>query len=174
MLTIRTYEAADWDAIERIHDTARKMELKLAGLEEAFLPLKVAAEREELFEYPGLYVAELDGQVVGFTACTEEELAWLYVDPAQMRKGIGRSLSEYAFKMFPDIHHIEALRGNEPARRLYESLGFAVTDIESGQMPGNEAFSVEVYVLRRYRRIGGVSAAISRNTRSVACPSSLS
>ena len=87
MMTIREYTESDWEAIERIHDRARKIELKLAGLEDAFLPLSVAAGREGLFDYPGLFVAEQDGEVVGFAACTEDELAWLYVDPAHLRKG---------------------------------------------------------------------------------------
>ena len=91
MVTIRKYAPDDWSSIERIHDEARKIELKLAGLEEAFLPLSIAAQREDLFEYPGIFVAEMEENVVGFAACTEDELAWLYVDPAYMRKGIGRA-----------------------------------------------------------------------------------
>ena len=63
MLKIRTYEEKDWDAIRRAHDAARQQELALAGLPEAFLPLSVAAEREDLFGYDGLFVAELDGAV---------------------------------------------------------------------------------------------------------------
>lgn len=149
-LNIRTYKETDWAAIERIHDCARILELKLAGLEEAFLPLKIAAEREGLLEYPGLFVAEVnETEVVGFAACSEEELAWLYVDPAHMRKGIGRRLSEYAMQCFPEIHYIEVLKGNEPARMLYESLGFAVVKFETGQMPGNESIAVEVYSMEK-------------------------
>lgn len=149
MIKIRNYTQCDWNAIERIHDSARRIELKLAGLEEAFLPLRIAAGQEGLFDYPGLFVAEQDGEVVGFAACTEEELAWLYVDPANMRKGIGRMLSEHALSMFPEIRYIEALKGNEPALTLYKSLGFQLTGIEKGRMPGNEAFAVEVYDLQR-------------------------
>ena len=149
MVTIRKYAPDDWSSIERIHDEARKIELKLAGLEEAFLPLSIAAQREDLFEYPGIFVAEMEENVVGFAACTEDELAWLYVDPAYMRKGIGRALAEYALAAFPDICHIEALTGNEPAKALYESLGFKVVSIEKGQMPGNEEFTVEVYSFER-------------------------
>lgn len=149
MLTIRSYASSDWEAIEAIHDQARMIELQLAGLEAAFLPLKIAAEREDLFDYPGLYVAEQDGRIVGFTACNEEELAWLYVDPACFRQGIGKALSEYAFVQFPSICSIEALKGNEPARKLYESLGFHVAQIVSGKMPGNEAFAVQVYCLEK-------------------------
>ena len=149
MINIRKYEMSDWDAIERVHDRARKVELHLAGLDEAFLPLKIAAEREDLFDYPGLFVAEMEGEVVGFAACNEEELAWVYVLPEHFRKGVGRALSKYALEAFPGIDSIEALKGNEPARGLYESLGFEVKGIIHGRMPGNEAFQVDVYDLKR-------------------------
>ena len=148
-LIIRAYEKNDWSAIKKIHDSARPIELQLANLEEAFLPLEIAAEREGLLDYPGLFVAELEGKAAGFAACSAEELAWVYVDPAQMRKGIGRRLSEYAMRQFPGIRFVEALKGNEPARKLYESLGFAVVGTETGRMPGNEAFTVEVYSMER-------------------------
>lgn len=149
MLIIREYQESDRNFIEKIHDNARKIELRLAGLSSAFLPFKIAAEREGLFQYPGLFVALQDDEIVGFVACASDELAWLYVEPTQMRKGIGRSLSQYALSAFPDIHHIEVLKGNEPARALYESLGFKIVATESGAMPGNEEFAVEVYILQR-------------------------
>ena len=149
MAAIRKYCPSDWDAIQWIHDASRQNELKLAGLESAFLPLEVAAEREGLFNYPGIFVAEEEGIVVGFVACTEDELTWLYVDPAYTRRGIGRKLTEYALQQFPGIRYIEALVGNEPARALYESFGFELTGTESGKMPGNEEFSVKVYLLER-------------------------
>lgn len=126
-LQIRTYEETDWSAIEAVHDRARKIELHLAGLEEAFLPLAIAAKREGLLDYPGLYV-----------------------DPAYRRRGVGRKLSEYALEKHPQIDTIETLKGNESARKLYESLGFQVEGVERGQMPGNEAFHVEVYCLCRH------------------------
>ena len=148
-MRIREYRPTDWERIADIHDRARKAELALAGLEEAFLPLEIAAEREALFEYPGLFVAEEAGTVVGFTACTEEELAWLYVDPDLFRRGIGRALTEFVLERYPSVCSIEALVGNEPARRLYESAGFSLTGIGHGWMPGNESFRVSVYILER-------------------------
>lgn len=149
MVSIRQYEKSDWAAIERLHDNARKIELALAGLENAFLPLSIAAEREGLFEYPGLFIASLDGGPVGFTACSEEELAWLYVEPTQFGKGIASKLVQYVLGAFPDIRCIEVLKGNEPAVALYKKFGFEVVAIEKGVMPGNEKFSVEVYKLQR-------------------------
>lgn len=150
-IIIRPYTKMDWAAIERIHDSARKIELNLSNLSNAFLPLAIAAERENLMDYNGLYVAEINSQVVGFTACTDKELAWLYVAPEYMRKGIGRKLALFVLATFPTIKFIEVLKGNEPAKRLYESIGFHVVSIESGRMPGNEDFFVDVYCMQKIK-----------------------
>ena len=146
MITIRGYETRDWERIQAIHDEARRRELALAGLEAAFLPLAVAAEREGLFDYQ-LAVAELDGAVAGFVAYTEEELAWLYVDPAMGRRGVGRALARHALERADRPMSVEVLQGNEPALALYRSLGFRDVETVTGHMPGNEAFSVTVHCL---------------------------
>jgi len=149
MLIIRPYRPEDFPGIERVHDRARRVELRYAGLEDAFLPLRIAAEREDLFAYPGLFVAELGGEIAGFAACTQEELAWLYVDPAHARKGVGRALAEHALQRFPGIRRVEVLSGNAPAKALYARLGFVTAATERGRMPGNEAFSVQVDCMER-------------------------
>lgn len=149
MLAIRPYRPEDFPGIERVHDRARRVELRYAGLEDAFLPLRIAAEREDLFAYPGLFVAELGGEIAGFAACTQEELAWLYVDPAHFRKGFGRALAEHALQRFPGIRRVEVLSGNAPAQALYARLGFVTAATERGRMPGNEAFSVQVDCMER-------------------------
>lgn len=149
MLAIRPYRPEDFPGIERVHDRARRVELRYAGLEDAFLPLRIAAEREDLFAYPGLFVAELGGEIAGFAACTQEELAWLYVDPAHFRKGVGSALAEHALQRFPGIRRVEVLSGNAPAKALYARLGFVTAATERGRMPGNEAFSVQVDCMER-------------------------
>lgn len=149
MLVIRPYRPEDFPGLERVHDRARRVELRYAGLEDAFLPLRIAAEREDLFAYPGLFVAELGGEIAGFAACTQEELAWLYVDPAHFRKGVGRALAEHALQRFPGIRRVEVLSGNAPAKALYARLGFVTAATERGRMPGNEAFSVQVDCMER-------------------------
>lgn len=146
-LSIRDYQGLDWPRLQAIHDAARMDELRLAGLEDAFLPLSIAAEREGLFEYT-LRVAELNGTPVGFTAFTEDELAWLYVDPAFAHRGVGCALVEDALSRMERPASIEVLAGNEPALRLYQRCGFQKEKIVSGKMPGNEGFAVSCHVLR--------------------------
>lgn len=147
-LLIRPYAPGDWDSIAAAHDAARKIELHLAGLDQAFLPLSIAAEREGLFDYD-VAVAELDGQVVGFSACTEEELAWLYVNPGHHRQGIGSALIRHGLETHPAICALEVLEGNLPARACYEKHGFHLDHLGYGRMPGNEEFRVTVYCMSR-------------------------
>ena len=148
-IKIRPYISSDYGCICKIHDDSRKIELSLASLDDAFLPFSFAAEREDFFGYLHIDVAVVDGNVVAFSAYNHEELAWLYVSPKWMRKGIARKLVERALLIEPKIKYIEALRGNEPARNLYESFGFRVKEIVKGSMPGNESFIVEVYSMHR-------------------------
>lgn len=148
-IKIRPYISLDYNYICDIHDAARKAELSLASLDTAFLPFSVASERENFFEYPHIDVAAADNIVAAFSAYTDDELAWLYVSPNMMRKGIGRKLVARALDIEPGIKHIEVLYGNEPARKLYESMGFYVQKIEEGVMPGNETYHVKVYSMCR-------------------------
>lgn len=148
-LEIRPYRPSDKGRLGAIHDAARKAELCLAGLEDAFLPFSQAAEREDFFQYPHIEVAVADGQVQGVIAYTDEEIAWLYVAPWMARRGIGRALIRRALESEPGIGAIEVLWGNEPAKKLYESFGFYVREVEEGVMPGNETFHVRVWCMSR-------------------------
>lgn len=148
-IIIRDYMPRDWESLVDIHDSARKMELALAGLEAAFVPLEEAAENEGLFEY-SLRVAVIHGEVVGFSAFTDEELAWLYVHPKHMRSGIGKALIQDALDHADNRPlTIEVLQGNAPALSLYESMGFLTTEMVTGAMPGNEAFQVTVHHMEK-------------------------
>ena len=148
-ISIRPYEVSDYNEICLIHDAARKIELSLASLDDAFLPFTIASEREDFFEYPYIDVAIMDGRIVAFSAYTKEELAWLYVSADKMRQKIGSAMVERALQKAPDINAIEVLVGNEPAKKLYESFGFSVRNIAGGVMPGNESFPVRVYCMAR-------------------------
>lgn len=145
-MKVRRYQKNDWHRICEIHDLARMDELRGARLEHAFLPLEVAAERENLFDYD-ILVADKDGLVLGFVAYNQDELTWLYVDPACYRTGIGGLLARSVLAERPEGLCIEVLQGNEAALDFYKSIGFVESKIVSGWMPGNEKFPVTVHCL---------------------------
>jgi ribosomal protein S18 acetylase RimI-like enzyme len=148
-VTVRAYAPKDWPRLMQIHDEARKIELKLAGLDGAFVPLEQAAVNENLFDYM-VFVACISETVVGFTAYSQSELSWLYVDPAYMRQGVASALVRHVVQHTKRPLELEVLTGNEPALRLYEACGFRRIETQSGRMPGNESFLVTVHVLRYF------------------------
>lgn len=147
-INIRPFIQKDFQRLCQIHDPARQEELDLANLSEAFIPLSIAADREGLFDYQ-ILVAEMEGFVVGFVAFTDDELAWLYVDREYSRHGIGTSLVNVVLKKMHEPISIEVLEGNLPALSFYKKFGFEIVNTETGQMPGNEEFSVTVHILRK-------------------------
>ncbi|TVU92961.1 GNAT family N-acetyltransferase [Lactobacillus gasseri] len=142
---MRKFQETDFDDLCVIHDQARKQELKAANLEAAFKPLKIAAIEEDLFSY-NIYVAAIDEKIVAFVAFSDDELVWLYVDPSFQKQGIGSKLIEFSLTKMKRPAYLEVLTGN-PAKSLYLHKGFKFLQHESGKMPGNETFHVEVDLL---------------------------
>lgn len=148
-ILIRNYQPQDWSRIEQIHDSARIIELNLAGLEDAFVPLAQAAVGEGLFDYK-VCVALIQNDLAGFLAYSEDEIAWLYVCPRLMRQGVAKSLVAHALKnIVVRPIKVEVLVGNAPAMRFYESMGFKTSELCSGAMPGNDSFQVTVHCMER-------------------------
>ena len=146
-MKIRAYTNEDWLRVCAIHDVARKDELAAAHLEAAFLTLEQTAENEGFHEYE-IRVAEIEGTVVGFVAFTQDELSWLYVDPLFYGEGVGTALINEALSQAGPSLSAEVLVGNEAAIAVYRKAGFLEVGRASGQMPGNEQFTVEVVELR--------------------------
>ena len=64
--------------------------------------------------------------MVGFAGIDDPYLAWLYVDPAYYRRGIGRALLEHCLeRLGPDAWAI-ACGNNTPALDLYLGEGFVI------------------------------------------------
>lgn len=147
-VTIRPYEQSDFDRLCEIHDAARRDELSYSNLDDAFIPMREAAENEGLFDYTLAVALKADG-IVGFVAYCEDELAWLYVDPKFYRQGIARKLTQYVIEATEEPLSLEVLEGNDPAYRFYQKMGFEPVAREGGVMVGNEDFDVTVNVLQR-------------------------
>jgi GNAT superfamily N-acetyltransferase len=113
---------------------------------EAFLDLAATYEGEGLFD-DEVGVAELDGQVAGFIAVSEDEVTWTYVHPDLYRRGVGRALLRHVLGRATRPLELTVLHGNEPARKLYESEGFVLQETRTGALAGSEAFAATGHIL---------------------------
>lgn len=75
-----------------------------------------------------MYVAELDGKIIGFGHAVPGEIVATFVDPAYVRQGVGTVLMKYGLKKAnvkaPGTIRIESTLN---ARKFYETFGFKVT-----------------------------------------------
>jgi ribosomal-protein-alanine acetyltransferase len=99
--------------------------------------LSPGASQWEPASYLGyrLLVAEVSGRVVGFLAwravCSEEaEILNMAVDPDYRRHGVALALFGAARGEFSGDWYLEVRESNQPARKLYEKLGF----VEAGRI----------------------------------------
>lgn len=145
---VRPYAPSDWDAVVSIHDAARLDELRSSVGVEAFKDLESTYESEELFAGE-VWVAELDGQVAGFLALSDDEVTWTYVHPRHYRRGVGTALLRHVTEASTTRLELTVLDGNEPARRLYEAAGFVVEETRTGPLVGNEAFTATGHIMFR-------------------------
>jgi ribosomal protein S18 acetylase RimI-like enzyme len=123
MITYREYQENDWKTICQIHDRARPDELVGSCDPRGFIPIEEDEEVEDL-KRNKKFVACEDDKVVGFVGVDEDYLAWLYVDPAHYRKGIGRELLRIGIREIGQGAWTVVLDGNKKAIALYESEGF--------------------------------------------------
>jgi len=123
MITYRTYEDKDWQAICQIHDRARPDELKGSCDPRGFIPIEQDKEVEDL-KRSKKFVACEGETVVGFVGVDEDYLAWLYVAPSHYGKGIGRELLRIGIREIGEGAWTIVLDGNKSAIKLYESEGF--------------------------------------------------
>lgn len=79
-----------------------------------------------------VWVAELDGVIVGFLAVTADRLDHLYVRPGYYRRGIGDRLLTKAKEISPRRLRLFTFQRNGRARAFYEARGFVAVDFNEG------------------------------------------
>lgn len=134
-LVIRAYLPADWAAICRVHDRSRPDELRGSYDARAFIPLAEDPEGQYINTCV-VFVAQWGEEVVGFAGVDDPYLAWLYVDPAHYRRGIGRALLKHCLDLLGKDAWTQACGNNEAAIGLYLSEGFVIESRFTGENAG--------------------------------------
>src|SRR5690349_11885300 len=90
--------------------------------------------RRHVFEGDGhtVWVAEADGELLGFALCTSTFLDGLYVHPGRTGQGIGSLLLDVVDATHPDGYELWVFESNLGARRLYESRGLVEVERTDG------------------------------------------
>jgi GNAT superfamily N-acetyltransferase len=88
--------------------------------------------RDELVPGHEIWVAEVEGRVVGFAALSGDLLGHLYVHPDAQRRGVGSALFDVVKRERPDGARLWVFQRNEDARRFYEGHGCRLVELTDG------------------------------------------
>jgi GNAT superfamily N-acetyltransferase len=148
-IEIRRALQADWAKMIALHRRAAVHERRLTGIDADDSDIADAQHR-----FRGELRVAVDGpgqRLLGFVSWTGTEVAWLYVEPAAFRRGIGTMLMQHALDEIGFVAHIRVLVGNMPMLGLCLSQGFAPVD-----EPEQDGVSGPPSI--RLRRVAGIIA----------------
>jgi GNAT superfamily N-acetyltransferase len=130
-MMLRSATAADAAAVAEIYLAARQAELPFVRW--AHRPDEVRRwVAESLVPGGGVTLGERDGAPCGYIARHREWVDHLYVAPAHLRQGIGRSLLDHAKDVHPAGLRLWCFQRNRRARAFYEGQGFAIDRLSDG------------------------------------------
>src|SRR5258708_40256767 len=88
--------------------------------------------RDLLLPSHDVWVAEEDGEVVGFAAVKDDVLGHLFVHAAVQERGIGTALLAKTQELLPDGFTFWTHQLNEQARAFYERRGLVAVEFTDG------------------------------------------
>ncbi|MGW0663574.1 N-acetyltransferase family protein [Streptodolium elevatio] len=145
----------DLGAVAALHGVIYAHEYGMDTTMEAYVAsgladLWLAWDRDGTYDAGRLWVAELDGEVVGATGLTRGDeapgwcqLRWVVLDPRARGRGLGRALFEAAMDEARARRaigvYLWTVAGLEAAHQLYKSAGFRLTHSEPAHKWGVDA-----------------------------------
>jgi len=118
---IREYQPHDADTVVSIWRAATA--LAHPFLDKDFVEREAEALRNVYLSFAETSVCEVNGEVVGFVALVENEVAGLFLRPSFHAQGLGRAMVDLAFQRKGPLR-VEVFEKNTIGRRFYQAYGF--------------------------------------------------
>lgn len=132
-MNIRQYNTSDLEAVLSSWEAATR--LAHPFMTDDFL----AQERKNVGEIympnTDTWVAELDGNVVGFVALMGNEIGAIFLQPNYHGKGIGKALMDKANELHSSLE-VEVFKANAIGRKFYSKYGFELLEEKHHESTG--------------------------------------
>lgn len=167
MFSLRVLTEEDWQAFRALRLYALRVSPEAFGRtveeEEGYSDEEITTRLYPVYTFPERFIVgawTADGQLAGMVGFFREGVVksqhkgtiWgMFVHPEYRRHGIGRMLMLDILQRIAWIGGVERVNlcvnsVNEPARRLYESLGFVVFGTEHKAMKTGDVYADEDYM----------------------------
>lgn len=132
-LVLREFDWSDLGEIVEVYREARRSALCFPEEEVSERAMKALIKGERL------WVAEMEGQVMGFVSVWEEDafIHHLYVRPTEQSHGIGRALIEKCVQHFGTPLALKCDKANQRAEAFYRRNGWQVANEATDAEPRN-------------------------------------
>jgi putative acetyltransferase len=147
-LTIRAFQASDFEAIKRIYASSKLDELRFEPSHFELVALDQDPKRFKEFKESQVFVYELNEIVVADGAVCESVIRAIFVDSSHRRLGIGREILEYFIEIIDGNVSLNVAKSNAPAKLLYKQYGFKVIDEFTASYNGIEAVANTMRLIR--------------------------
>ena len=132
-LSIRQYTSADLSGVQTSWENASR--IAHTFLSEEFL----TQERENIktiyIPNSDTWVAELEGEVVGFLSLMGNEVGAIVLEPRCHGTGIGKALMDKAQAIHGDLE-VEVFQANPIGRKFYDRYGFVLMESKHHEETG--------------------------------------
>jgi ribosomal protein S18 acetylase RimI-like enzyme len=129
-MIIRRASLGDWRRLAEIHVLARYDMTYLPHVH-SFTSVE-KWYRETVLPRQRVWVAEVDGAVVGYASLHDGFLTNLYIHPSYQSQGIGAQLLTEVKKLTPDGFKFWVFQANHGAIRFYERHGATTVRVTDG------------------------------------------
>ncbi|QDU53870.1 GNAT family N-acetyltransferase [Aeoliella mucimassa] len=139
-MQIRPYERRDLEGVLSSWENAAR--LAHPFLEEDFLVQERKNLPEVYLPNADTWVADIDGEVVGFIALIGNQIGGLFLQPSYHNRGIGRALVDKAVELHGSLE-VEVFSENVVGRRFYASYGFTETEEKTHEPTGQKVLCLQ-------------------------------
>jgi putative acetyltransferase len=136
-MKIRQYTPSDVNALINSWEVATR--LAHVFMTDEFIAQERINTAEIYLPNTDTWVAEIDGNVVGFIALMGNEVGAIFLQPNFHKKGIGKALMDKA----RDLHgalEVEVFKENALGRSFYSKYGFKYLEEKSHEPTGQDVF----------------------------------
>jgi GNAT superfamily N-acetyltransferase len=131
-IKIRPATVADSAAIATIHMLSRQSTMPYLPPQKRNHEQVTQWVKDVLLETCKMWVAEHNGEILGYAALKGDMLEHLYLHPNARRQGIGTLLLNEVKRHSPQGVSLHVFQQNLDARKFYEHHGFVIVDTTDG------------------------------------------
>ena len=146
-MKLRRFEKEDWEEIKTIYNLSKPDEMRGSVDLRALIPIEKDKKGIALFNESQIVVVEENKTILGFGGHKENYISWLFVHPAQRRRGVANMILDHILNELNGTIKLNVGKHNKAAKSLYEKAGFKIEREFTGNFNGykSEAMTMSLH-----------------------------